>query len=165
MEGFATISPDGLQLAYSYCPGDKPRSDFYGITEEIWIRDLQDGSDEQLTDLGADSFGAAWSPDGGMLAFSSNKLGHYDIWIHDFMTGLNKTLTSRKSRDSHPVWSPDGGKIFFVSSSSGKPQIYSFEIKTGTLAQISDDPCGVRNFDMLAPKQDEKKHPGKKKSK
>ena len=80
-------------------------------------------------DLGRDSQ-PAWSPDGGRLAFISDRTGLSELWVVEVGEGagvgaLQVTAGMRKGDhqfsdrvvllDSHPSWSPDGESIVFAS--------------------------------------------------
>ena len=116
-------SPDGSRIAYAVYEELGPE----GMAYEIWTVN-PDGTDpRQLVDLGACGTpagctgGLAWSPDGSMLAFHSQRgwLIHYptdrlpnqEIFVvHADGSGLH-----RISEDgAQPSWSPDGSRIACV---------------------------------------------------
>jgi Tol biopolymer transport system component len=58
----------------------------------------------------------AWSPDGALLAFSSDVDGDFDLYIVD-ADGSNLSRLTNLSGDEHvPSWSPDGHTIGFGTS-------------------------------------------------
>ena len=66
----------------------------------------------------------SWSPDGGKIAFVSNRDGNDEIYVMDAFGGNPINLTNHPSRDREPSWSPDGSKIAFVSDRDGNNEIY-----------------------------------------
>jgi dipeptidyl aminopeptidase/acylaminoacyl peptidase len=84
----------------------------------------------QLTTGDWDDGSPSWSPDGRMLAFSSNRDtvdGSYnsDIWVvsvGDTSRGSStRRLTIEPGQDATPVWSPDGKWIAYTRQPSGQP--------------------------------------------
>ncbi len=62
----------------------------------------------------------AWSPDGKMLAFSSNRSGNYEIYVRRVEGGQEVNVTNDPAQDIQPNFSPDGNWISFVSTRSSR---------------------------------------------
>ncbi|MBV9281643.1 MAG: S9 family peptidase [Chloroflexi bacterium] len=83
-----------------------------------------DGEARQLTDGDYDDVEAAWSPDGGHIAFLSHRGEEQehrlatDIWTIDVASGELRRLTSGDLMAGGPSWSPDGRHIAFYASPS-----------------------------------------------
>ena len=80
-----------------------------------------DGTDERrLTDSpGNDQF-PSWSPDGRMIAFSSDRDGQNEIYVMN-ADGSNQTrIAPHSEEDLVPRWSHDGKSIAFFSTRDGK---------------------------------------------
>jgi dipeptidyl aminopeptidase/acylaminoacyl peptidase len=76
------------------------------------------GPVRQLTRNWSQDVDPAWSPDGSLLAFASDRSGDYEIYtIRADGTHLRR-LTHDPSDDRQPSWSPDGSQIVF---SNGRP--------------------------------------------
>ena len=131
-------SPDGSKLIFS---SDLVRN------SEIYIMDVDfDAAFEppslqrfpkQLTDS---SYNAepAWSPDGGRIAFVSDRRGHRGLYVMNVDGSETRRLTNYPHNDvSQPTWSPDGKRIAYVSWLDG----------FGTnIFVISDDGTGMTNL-------------------
>jgi Tol biopolymer transport system component len=66
----------------------------------------------------------ALSPDGTMVAYSSNESGNDDIWLVSVAAGDSRQLTVDPSSDSDPAWFPNGQTIAFTSNRSGVPAVW-----------------------------------------
>ena len=87
----------------------------------------EDGTDvRRLTSEPSVEADPAWSPDGGKLAFSSNRDGDGDADIYTMNpdgSGVTRVTTERGA-DYQPAWSPDGRKIAFTSTRTGDAEIF-----------------------------------------
>ena len=65
----------------------------------------------------------AWSPDGGRLAFVSNREGHSLVGVYTDDATPILWVAPSTSRDASPRWSPDGRRLAFVRrpGSGGAP--------------------------------------------
>jgi Tol biopolymer transport system component len=102
---WATISPDGNTVATDRLD---PQTGFY----DIWLHDLMRGTASRFTFNSPNDF-PAWSPDGGHIAFTSNRDGGPSILYQKAATGaaqdeaLDKAPHSKRPDD----WSRDGRYI------------------------------------------------------
>jgi len=91
----------------------------------LFVFDLAGKRLTQITSGDFDDSDAAWSPDGKLVAFSSNRTAepdnnrNSDLWIvasDDADTGRTlRRLTSNPGADDSPAWSPDGRTIAYVT--------------------------------------------------
>ncbi|WP_202841066.1 S9 family peptidase [Luteimonas saliphila] len=119
-------SPDGQLVAYvvsrpteevvpegmMYVASGAPRT--YAATA-VWLTEVATGKSRNLTgDQGA-NWAASWSPDGGMLAFLSDRDGTAGLWVweraSDSLRRIGDVVPRIISLGTSPEWSPDGGRI------------------------------------------------------
>ena len=73
-----------------------------------------------------------YSPDGRLIAFSSDRAGNDDIYILD-LAGFSVTkMTATKDRDVDQTFAPDGSALAFVSDRSGATEIWAQNLLTLT---------------------------------
>ena len=106
------VSPDGQWIAFTSL-GE-------GNNSDIWVA-RRDGSGlRRLTTHAAIDEQPAWSPDGRMLAFRSDRDGLGDIWIMNADgTGLANVTRNAPGFGTapssfQPAWSPDGTRLVFA---------------------------------------------------
>jgi Tol biopolymer transport system component len=64
-------------------------------------------------------FGAAWSPDGQQIVFTSDIAGRSNLWKVRASGGWPIQLTQSDDRQYSAVWSPDGKWIVYQQDSAG----------------------------------------------
>ncbi|MDK1024669.1 MAG: Tol-Pal system beta propeller repeat protein TolB [Gammaproteobacteria bacterium] len=113
-------SPDGRKIAYvSFEKDSKPA---------IYIRDMESGETEQITNFKGLNGAPAWSPDGKSLAMVLSRDGNPEIYIMDLEDRRLRRITRHYGIDTEPSWSPDGTSLIFTSNRGGKPQIYKITL-------------------------------------
>jgi TolB protein len=114
-EEWPAFSPDGKRLAFT-STRDK--------NQELYVLQLEDGSEQRVTSDPAIDAHPAWSPDGTRLAFATARWGDLEIALID-PDGTNLVrLTESPGLDDYPAWSPDGRRLAFVSNRDGNFEIY-----------------------------------------
>ncbi len=61
-----------------------------------------------------------WSPDGSLLAYSSNRSGDFEIYVRRGEGGQDVNITNDPAQDVQPAFSPDGNSIAFISTRSSR---------------------------------------------
>ncbi|MFQ5768681.1 MAG: TolB family protein, partial [Acidobacteriota bacterium] len=109
----------------------------------LYVFDLETKETSQITSGDYDDSQAAWSPDGKLVAFVSNRTeepdgnSNSDIWIVSAdNSDKGKTLlqvTTNPGSDTQPSWSPDGAQLCYVTVT--EPEILWYA--TSNLAVVS----------------------------
>jgi TolB protein len=81
------------------------------------------------------------SPDGMLLAVSSDRRGNQDLWLLPVAGGEMTPLTTDPTPDWNPRWSPDGREIAFYSYRSGNRDIWVMPSRGGPARQITSHPA------------------------
>jgi TolB protein len=139
-DGGPTFSPDRKWIVYrAYHPQtEKEISDYKELLKqnlirptslEIWTMKADGSEKKQITNLGAASFGPAYTADGKRIIFSSNYdpdthatggMGNFELWlINPDGTGLER-VTYSDGFDGFPMFSPDGKKLVWASNRNAK---------------------------------------------
>jgi Tol biopolymer transport system component/DNA-binding winged helix-turn-helix (wHTH) protein len=61
----------------------------------------------------------SWSPDGRMIAYSSDRSGNFDIWVQPVGEGNPVRVTTSEAHDWQPDWAPEGNRLVFRSERDG----------------------------------------------
>ncbi|MDQ3654908.1 MAG: S9 family peptidase [Chloroflexota bacterium] len=139
------IDPDGGRIIYSYSVIDRETKK---ANTQLWITNLDGKNRRQLTFNGSRNSGARWSPDGGQIAFVSDRIGdkQQGIFIIPADGGEARQILASHQPLSGLAWSPDGATIACTSS-------YDPENPDGTPPSPDDAPR-VRVTRRLDYKQD-----------
>jgi Tol biopolymer transport system component len=87
-------------------------------------------------------FHCQFSPDGGKVAFISERSGEFEIWISDPNGSNAMRLTSMGIRDiTWPHWSPDGKLIVFSSAFKGEWDIFIIPAEGGKPRRLTSHPA------------------------
>ncbi|MCS6835615.1 MAG: hypothetical protein NZ750_06330 [Anaerolineae bacterium] len=128
------LSPDGRQ-AVSYAVQD-------GTGYDLFLIDLEDGSERALLATAADETSPSWSSDGQWIAYQHNEGGQSEVFVVSAVSAegqQRRNLTRHPALDASPAWSPHGRWIAFSSNRAGSFQIYLLDVETETVEQVSDE--------------------------
>jgi dipeptidyl aminopeptidase/acylaminoacyl peptidase len=98
---------------------------FEAMRKHLFVVDLQGGEPRQITDGDWDDVDPAWSPDGQLLAFVSNRERDRDlsllddVWVVPSRGGRARRLTRHRGQAATPAFSPDGRGVAYVGHERG----------------------------------------------
>lgn len=132
----ASFSPDGELVASVVCdPRERVADEKEGSGRktnqgtylregcDVWLTPTQGGGSRNLTGTDGNNWAPAWSPDGKVLAFCSDRDGAARLWLWDRGTGTvrraSETVTRAWMGYVTPLWTPDGRALVVQASPEG----------------------------------------------
>ena len=103
---YSAISPDGKAIAFT----------FQG---HIFTVPSSGGRAEALTGGPAHDSAPVWSPDGRLIAFASDRYGHYDVYLMSAQGGPARRLTTCSTDQVPTAFTPDGRFVLFSANRMG----------------------------------------------
>ncbi|MFH1416914.1 MAG: hypothetical protein ABII12_01315 [Planctomycetota bacterium] len=104
------VDPTGKQLVFA--------STRHSRHSHLYTKSIDGAVVTQITDESADDAQPAFSPDGKLIAFTSDRGGQWDIWVVD-TNGRNPIqITRNPMPELHPSWSPDGKRLVYCRLNS-----------------------------------------------
>lgn len=94
----------------------------------------------RLTDHEAADQNPSWSPDGNLIAFSSERTGAGDIYVMDAEGDDVRRVTDHPAYEGAPRFAPDGASILFEGERDGRAEIYRVELETLRVERLTDSP-------------------------
>ncbi len=123
-----SVSPNGKLIAFS---SDRPVET--GIDEQfpygkynIWLYEIETRQFTPLTRNGSGNDHPAFSPDGGKIAYTSERNGVRNIWIAE-IGGEHRPYTDLLSGAFAPSWDTDSKKLVFSAFYDGGFDLYYLE--------------------------------------
>ena len=109
------FSPDGKHVAYGAFANGRSTSD-------LWVTDIDAGTNRRITDDDRDSNDPQWSPDGASLAYSVGGQGEKDVVIRSLASGTVRTI-HREGSQFPSDWLRDGSSLLITEEAGGKHDI------------------------------------------
>ena len=114
--GSPQVSPDGKRVVYTVSEAvmTADKSEFVA---QIWLANSDGGNVSQITFGEKSSTNPKWSPDGGAIAFTSNRKDNKNnLYLLRLNGGEAEPLTDLKGSIADFDWSPDGNSIAYLIS-------------------------------------------------
>src|SRR5450631_1201919 len=124
---------------------------FEATRKHLFVLQVGPGKEPgQITDGDWDDAEPAWSPDGELLAFTSNRERDRDtsllsdLWVVPSSGGRARRLTRHRGQASVPVFSPDGRQVAFLGHERGwtygaRTELLAVPVEGGHPRSISGD--------------------------
>ena len=130
-------SPDGTQIAFM---SDRDgNEEIYRLDVETAIKSGGIDGAQRLTNNDATDSYPAWSPEGEMITFVSNRMGSQGLFSITVQNGEINMLFSGDSSVWVSSWSPDGKKIAFTSDHDGNREIYLINPDGSNLRRLTEN--------------------------
>jgi len=139
--GAPAASPDGRFVAYTVRDTDWVKNAF---VTHVWLADVAQGTNRQLTFGEKSDFSPTWSPDGRWLAFLSDRGEKRQVWQLDMRGGEAEKLTAHEEGVSAFAWSPDGSVMAYTASEAKSDARKARDKRLGELER--DDDRGSSNL-------------------
>jgi len=135
-----------------------------GGRSDLYLLDVKSGKVSRLTDDNYDEKEPAWTPDGKVITFSSDRLapvvlqprrqekgfGASALFNLDLASGTITRLLDTAGDDRSPAWSPDGRKLAFITDRSGTPNIVLYDTRDSSFTQLTDVIGGILSLSWSA---------------
>jgi Tol biopolymer transport system component len=99
-------SPDGRHILFS-----APST---GSGFDLWLLPLADGKPVKFLSLPADQMHGSFSPNGQLIAYSSDESGRFEVYVESFPRSEWRQKVSTNG-GSEPRWREDGREIYYLS--------------------------------------------------
>jgi len=132
-EWAAAVSPDGETVAFAFTP----RHDL--LRSEIRVADVATGATRALTGTErlADK-APAWSPDGTLIAFTSERSGWYELHLVRPDGSGEQQLTSALADVTEHEWHPDGSRLVAVRCRRNRFDLVTVEAASGSITVVAE---------------------------
>jgi len=132
----------------------KFKEDYVGylnrLRTHLYVFDLETKGLVQITSGDYEDYDPAWSPDGSLIAFVSNRTPepdasfNSDIWLVDPDTAYDQQeparVTLNPGPDSSPIWHPDGERLGYITAYTDRTDVPASYLQTKVaIIRIGED--------------------------
>jgi tricorn protease len=128
---YPALAPDGKTLCFSYL-GD------------LWTVSADGGRAGRITAHPAHDRRPVYSPNGGWIAFESNRTGDYNIFVIPASGGPARQITYHSGTESLLGWQDDKTLLMYARRDTRMPQIYAIDIATVRTHRLTSDTDALR---------------------
>jgi len=129
---YPAFSPDGKRLAFSSCSTG-------GAGCDIWLANTDGSNQIQLTTAESSELLPGWFPNGGQIAYTSDRTGYRTYWAIDLNTKRERQVFDFKETLDYVRLSPDGKQILFNLIKDGVINVWSAPLHGGEPKQLTFD--------------------------
>jgi serine/threonine protein kinase len=111
------------------------------VASRLTTISIRDPSTFQFVPFAADSgleLFPAWSPNGGVIAFSAERTGVLQIFTRAPGSLLSTPVTRSAADCMFPFWAPDGSRLYYIAEHDTSPALWSINIAGGAPELVSD---------------------------
>ena len=113
---FAAVTPTASAVRLARHPDYHAGTIAFSYLGDIWTASEDGTRTKRLTDHRAREVYPRFSPDGRLIAFSSNRYGNYDVFVVPATGGTPKRLTFHTGTDDVVGWTRDSQNVIFRSA-------------------------------------------------
>jgi TolB protein len=129
---FPAVSRDGKRIAFT--------RDIQGYAQ-VFVMDLRNRTVSMLTHAHGNSGLPAWSPDGRLIAFATDRNAPEgdEIWVMHADGSEQQPVTHNlpSNNDAWPAWAPDGKRIAFARETPSVSAIYVVNLDGSGLQRLT----------------------------
>lgn len=108
---------------------------------EIYLLRADGGPQRNVTNSPATDQGPAFSPDGNLMAFHTNRDGNFEIYVKDMDADTLTNVSSfAAGGETFPTWSADTTRLGFTSNRDGNTEIYVMDADGTSPVRLTDHP-------------------------
>ena len=144
--GAPQLSPDGKWIAFDASTIDMAAN---YRKSAVYLMPSSGGEPKRISQGPRQDEGPAWSPNGKLIAYVSNRDGDpKQVYLYEVAAGTTRKLTSLGGGASSVKWTPDGSGLVFVSDVYPDCGVAS-ECHSSSAAAIAERPSKARVIESL----------------
>jgi Tol biopolymer transport system component len=127
-------SPAGTTLLF-ISPCTKNQRSYEGAA--VYVMNPGEGQASRITSGGAGDFDPDWSPDGGMIVFTTLRNNNRaQLYFYDWQTNREDFFSLGSAYTYQADWDPNGGRLIFVSTAIGPELLFTSLLADRELTQF-----------------------------